>query len=115
MDYVHVQSLAWAKFEALRSHPPSSWSEGEVAQFHEIIAALEEAYAADLASFRIPKAEMKRRIVGASRRGLSGRQRPPQMSRELYCDEQFVQRQMDGVVRYFQNLEPAPERHNVGF
>jgi hypothetical protein len=84
-------------------------------QFHEIVTALEQAYAVDLSSFRIPDSEMKRMIVGVSRIPRSGRRRPPQMSDERYCDEQVALRKVDGIVFYFQNLQPPAERQKFGF
>src|SRR5271157_5692604 len=115
MDNTRKQGLAWARFEALRSLPPRSWDEAAVSQFHEVVTALEEAYAIELSSFRVPDAEMKRRVVGVSRIGYSGRSRPVQMSDTRYCDEQFVRRQMEGIVLYFRNLQPPPERQKFGF
>jgi len=116
MDSTHEQSLVWARFEALRIHPPPSWDEDAISQFHEIVTALEEAYTADLSSFRVPDAEMKRRTVGGSRPSHSGRfQARKQMSSKRYCDGQFVRRQMDGIVLYFRNLQPSPERKKLGF
>lgn len=116
MDDAKKESLAWARFQALRSHPPSSWDEGAVAQFHEIVTALEEAYAVELSSFRIPDAEMKPRIVGVWRASHSGRfPARKQMSDKRYCDEQFVRRQMEGIVFYFQSLQPPPDRQKFGF
>ncbi|MGC9946151.1 MAG: hypothetical protein ABSF64_07250 [Bryobacteraceae bacterium] len=87
-----------------------------MAQLHEIVTALEEAYAVDLSSFRVPGAELKPRIVGVSRAPRSGRfPARKQMSDKSYCDEQFVLRQMEGIVFYFQNLQPQPERRKLGF
>jgi len=115
MDDGRKHSLAWARFEALRSHPPRLWDETAVVQFHEIVTALEEAYAVDLTSFRVPDAHLKQRVVGVSRIGYSGRRRPPQVSDERYCEERFVQRQIEGIVFYFQNLQPPPDRQKFGF
>jgi hypothetical protein len=115
VDDGRKQSLAWARFEALRSHPPRLWDETNAAQFHEIVTALEEAYAVGLTSFRAPDAHLKQRIVGVSRIGYSGRRRPSQMSDERYCDEQFVQRKIECIVFYFQNLQPPPDRQKFGF
>jgi hypothetical protein len=116
MDHTHKQSVAWARFEAWRSHPPHWWDEGAVAQFHGIVAALEEAYGVDLSSFRIPDAEVKPRIVGVSRAPRSGRfPARKEMSDKRYCDEQFALRQMEGIVFYFQSLQPSPEPKKVGF
>ena len=106
---------ALAQFKALRGQPPRSWDETDVAQFHEIVTALEEAFGVNLTSFRVPDAQMKRRIVGVSRIGRSGRRRPPQMSNERYCDKEFVQRQIEGIVFYFQNLQPPPAPRKFGF
>jgi len=57
MSHGHCQQTepAWARFQALLSHPLSSGDEGEVSQFHEIVSALEEAFNVDLSSFRIQK------------------------------------------------------------
>lgn len=116
VDDINKQSLAWARFEALRSHPPQSWDESAVSQFHEIVSSLEEAYALDLSSFRVPNAEMKPRVVGVSRAPRSGRfPGRVQMSDKPYCDEHFVQRQIEGIAFYFQNLQPSPERQKFGF
>ena len=115
MDDARKQSLAWARFEALRSHPPRQWDETAVSQFNEIVTALEQAHSEDLTSFRIPDSHLKQRIVAVSRIGYRGRRRPPQMSEKRYCDEQFAQRQMEGIVFYFQNLQPQPDRQKIGF
>ena len=69
MDDARKQSLAWARFEALQSHPPRLWDETAVAQFHEIVTALKEAFAVDLTFFRAPDSHLKQRIVGVSRIG----------------------------------------------
>jgi hypothetical protein len=115
MDDTEKQSLAWARFQALRGHPPD-WDVAGVSLFHEIVSALEEAFAADLSSFRVPSAEMKQRVVGGSLAPRSGRfPARKQMSDKLYCDEHFVQRQIDGIVFYFQNLQPSGGRQKFGF
>jgi hypothetical protein len=131
MDIATKQSLAWARFQALRSHPPSSGDEGEVSQFHEIVSALEEAFNLDLYSFRIPEAELKQyedesgstAWVDAGRHVVRSNWTPypghfpagKQMSDKRFCDVHFLQRQIDGIAIYFQNLRPTPERQNIGF
>ena len=131
MDIANKQSLALARFQALLSHPLSSGDEGEVSQFHEIVSALEEAFNVDLSSFRIPEAELKqsedesgstawedagRHVVRFSRAPYSGRfPARKQMSDKRFCDVHFLQRQIDGIALYFQNLRPTPKRQNIGF
>lgn len=111
-----MQNLAWARLEALRSHPPTSWDEVEVSRFHEIVTALEDAYGVDLSSFKIPDAEMKQIVVSMSRASYSGRfPARRQMSDKRFCDVHFVRRQIDGIVLYLQSLQPAPEQRKIGF
>lgn len=130
METATKQSLAWARFQALLSHPPFSGDEGEVSQFHEIVSALEEAFDVDLSSFRIPEGELKQyedesgstAWVDAGRN--IGRTPYPahfpagkRMSDKRFCDVRFFQRQIDGIALYFQNRRPTPERQNknIGF
>jgi hypothetical protein len=108
------QRQARAKFLALRTSPPNSWDERAVSEFHEIISLLEEAYTINLSSFRIPDAEMKRKTVGVSRIGYSGRRRPPQMSDKRFCDETFVRRRIDGIMSYFDNFPPQSQPPKQG-
>jgi hypothetical protein len=120
MDIANKQSLSLARFQALQSHPPSSGGEGEVSQFHEIVSALEEAFSVDLSSFRIPEAAMKQfeDESGSTAWVDAGRGRFPahkQVSSRRFCDIHLLQRQIDGVAFYFQNLTPPPERKNIGF
>ncbi len=130
MDIANKQSLAWARFQALLSHPLSSGDEGEVSQFHEIVSALEEAFNEDLSVFRIPKAELKQYEdeSGSTAWVDAGRNisRTPypgrfptgkQMSDKRFCDVHFLQRQIDGIALYFQSRRQTPERQNknIGF
>lgn len=89
-----------------------------MAQFHQIVTALEEAFGEDLSSFRIPDSQMKRRVISAGpvrarpgRRPIGGKK----MSAKRYCDDSFMRRQIEGIVSYFQNLQPPPGRPKIGF
>jgi len=115
MAAMEKQPLTWATFESFRSHLPKSWNQSEVGRFNKIVNDLEDAYAVDLSTFRIEDAEMKPRLIQVSRIGVSGHRRAPVYSDEKYCDEQVARRKIDGIVFYFQNLQPAPERPKVGF
>jgi hypothetical protein len=124
MDIATKQNQAWARFQALRSHPPSSGDEGEVSQFHEIVSALEEAFDENLSVFRIPEDKLKQyedesgstAWVDAGRHG--GRFSPAgqKTSERRFCDVRFLRQQMDGVAIYFQNLQPTPDPpKKIGF
>jgi len=118
MDDPRKTNLALAKFYAFRNHLPRAFDEEEVKQFHQIVTALEEAFGEDLSSFRIPDSQMKRRVISVGPvRARPGR--PPsggkKMSEKRYCDDSFMRRQIDGILSYFQNLQPPPERRKIGF
>jgi hypothetical protein len=116
MGGAHSHNVAWARFVALRNDQPIWWDEHEVSRFHAIVAAVEDAYAVDLSAFHIPDSEMKQQIVGVQRTPRSGRfSGRKQMSEKRYCDERFARRQIEGIVLYFQSLEPLPERQKFGF
>jgi hypothetical protein len=117
MNDAEKQSRAWARLVAIRDHPPLSWDESAVSDFNEIVTALEEAYdAIDLSVFRVPDTQMKRRIVSVQRAPRSGRfPGQVQLSGKRYCDEQFVIRQLEGILLYFQNQHPPPDRQRFGF
>lgn len=116
MDIANNQSLAMARFQAFRTSPPSSWDESTVSQFHEVVSALEEAFEADLSSFRIPETDLKPRVVSRRLASYSGLwPASKQMSDKRYCDEKLAQRKIDGIVLYFQNLQPMTERPKIGF
>jgi hypothetical protein len=118
MDIANKQSLAWARFQALQSHLPSSGDEGEVSKFHEIVSALEEAFNVDLSLFRIPEAELKQYEDESGSTSWVDAGRFParkQMSDKRFCDEKLAQRKIDGIVFFFQNIQPIPERPKIGF
>jgi hypothetical protein len=118
MDIANKQSLAMAQFQAFQTKPPSTWDESAVSQFNEVVSALEEAFETDLSSFQIPESELKQYEDESGSTSWVDAGRFParkQMSQKRYCDEKLAQRKIDGIVFYFQNLQPTPERRNIGF
>jgi integrase len=90
---------------ALRNAPPGGWDETAVSHFHEILAALQEAFAKDLSLFRIPDVRMERVPLYVQRRPRSGYPGPrPPMSAARQCAAQFALQQLNGVYLY---LEPV--------
>ncbi len=118
MDDVRKRSLAFAQFDAFRNHPPRAFDEDAVAQFHQIVTALGEAFGEDLSSFRIPDSQMKPRVVSVGPMRARPGRRPSggrEMSEKRYCDDRFMRRKIEGIVSYFQNLQPPPGRREIGF
>ena len=122
MDIANKQGHAWARFQALQIHRPSSGDEGEVSQFHEIVSALQEAFNQDLSAYHIPESAMKEfedesgnnDWVNAGRNvgRLPARK---QMSGKRFCDVHLLNRRIDGIAFYFESLRPTPERKHIGF
>ncbi|HME56749.1 MAG TPA: hypothetical protein VKF63_00305 [Terracidiphilus sp.] len=118
MNIANKQSLAMARFQAFRTSPPSSWDESAVSQFNEVVSALGEAFETDLSSFRIPESELKQYEDESGSTSWVDAGRFParkQMSDKRYCDEKLAQRKIDGIVFFFQNLQPMAERPKIGF
>lgn len=67
--------IALAKFEAFRENAPTYYREETVAQYHEIIAALEAALGESLDGFKILDEKMRPQIISARRGGYGGRPR----------------------------------------
>lgn len=107
MDDRQQWHVAWARFTAFKTSPPSRWHARAVEEFHAILSALEAASAGDdLTAFRIPKDRMKPRVN--SRRPATFRT-PGHVdySNELYCDDpEYAKRQLKGVADYFDSRNP---------
>jgi hypothetical protein len=100
------QSLAKARFLALRQHQRDLWNRDNVARYHTVIADLEQAYGIDLTSFRVPDGEMRPRLIGITRAPLSGRfPARKQYSKESFCDEGLMQERIEGIYLYLQSIE----------
>jgi hypothetical protein len=70
----------------------------------------------NLSAFRIPDSEITQKIIAVQRAPRSGRfPGRTQMSEKRYCNEKFARRQVEGIVLYFQNMQPPPERPKFGF
>lgn len=118
MDIANKQSLAWAQFQAFRSSQPMLWDESAVSQFNEVVSALGEAFETDLSSFHIPEAALKQYEDESGSTSWVDAGRFPtrkQMAEKRYCDEKLALRKIDGIVYYFQNLQPMAERPKIGF
>jgi|SRR5450755_34924 hypothetical protein len=107
-------ALAWARFNSLKANPPSQWSEDEVMKYHDILAALERVSGENLLAFRVADSELKQKPVSWTR-GSFRRPATTTMSKNRYCKEQYMRQQMEGVVMYFENLQPAAKTKTIGF
>lgn len=116
MDDAQRKSIAWSRFLALQGHMPASWNESAVHEYNDIVVALEDAWPEhDLSAFLVPDDMLKQRVIQAQRMSRSGVPGMRIMSNERYCDEQYMHRQVGGIILYFQNLQAPPERRGIGF
>jgi hypothetical protein len=115
MDEFQQWHLAWARFDALRTHQPTAWDESAVQQYHEIVTALEEASPSDdLSSFRVPDSELQPKVTGFTPARLN-RRGSINLSQTRYCNDQYMRRQIEGIALYFHNRQPSPEPRKIGF
>jgi hypothetical protein len=75
----------------LRNNLPRTWDTTAVSSFHEVLAALQQAFGEDLSSFRIPGATQP-------------------LSSSEYCSEQIALQQLEGVHSYLQRLQSGTPR-----
>lgn len=116
MDADQQFHMAWARFNALRSHPPSKWGEAEVKEYHGALDALEAAYSGeDLGSFRVPADEPQPVATGFAR----GTRRAPGQtfySQAKFCKTETMERRIQGVANYFQSSYPEQKTERaIGF
>jgi hypothetical protein len=99
-EIVRRRHLALSRFEAFHRNQPNWWYEKEVQQYHEIVAALEEAYSDDLSSFRVPDTMMVYKIVSITRGSYSGRPGSMQRSNKRSCEATYMRQQVEGLALY---------------
>ena len=116
MEMNNEQGIAWAQFQAFRAHLPLYWDENAVAQFHRVIEQLEKSFDISLQSFRIPKTEMKPKVLSVRRAPYSGRSSgESRLSEKLYCSSEVALRHLDGIVYFLEGLQPSPDPRRIGF
>jgi hypothetical protein len=94
--------VAWARFIAFQKAPPSWWDAPTVQDFHDVLTALEEASPGDdLSAFRISQNRMAPEQTSFN--AMSGE---ATYTDELFCEDGYAKRQVEGVAAYFENRNP---------
>lgn len=109
--------LGVVQFQALRDNIPGYIPEKLVHEFHAILDILTAASEENFDSFRVPKEELKPRVVSIQ---MGGYRRPGRTnySKDNYCDSNLFQRKIDSLARYLPIVEQssrtkaAPETPN---
>jgi hypothetical protein len=102
MDDNKGWQVAWARFTAFQKAPPSWWDTQTVQDFHDVLAALEEASPGDaLTAFRIPQQRM-----APQQTSLNSMTGEATYTDERFCDDDFAKRQVEGVAAYFVGRNP---------
>jgi hypothetical protein len=105
---------ARARLNALSTHLPSFVYEQNVADYHEILNALEESSGADLSSFRIPPQKMDYPVVGAVRGSYRGGRGRLIHGSKKQCDHDYFATQIVAVREFLaeiQNSADSPSPH----
>lgn len=91
MDADQQFYLAWARFNALRIHPPTKWDDAAVQDFTGALDALEAAYPGDdLSTFRVPADEPKPRVTSVYSR--PGQPAMRSYTKTRFCDPERMRR-----------------------
>lgn len=105
-------NVAIVQLDALRKDVPRLVTEERVAEYHVIVAKLQELSGDDnVLIFRIPDGEMKQTVVGGSR---PTRRHPGHVtySKDKYCDVHYFKRQVEALWQYVQKIKPGTEQAN---
>jgi hypothetical protein len=97
--------LAMARFNGYYANIPPFLKAEQVADYHGIVSALEEASSEDLSHFRIPPEKMKPKIISVRPGGYGGGRGSAQYSKEAYCDSTYFQGQVDSLKHYLSELD----------
>ena len=100
---------AYALLKGLRDNLPQADTVEEkyVAQFHQILGIREKVTGADLANFRVPASEVRRRYAGGD--GISS-----WYTDFPECDRPYLMMKVDGVLTLFL-IQQSSEKKVVGF
>lgn len=89
---------AYSRLKSLRQNvPENDVHEKFVAEYHQILALLEQASGANLENFRLPAGEIRRVVVSGN--FLTGEKH---YSQDLYCDHNFFVMKVDAVLMMFE-------------
>lgn len=97
--------LALARFNGYYANIPSFIKTEHVADYHAIVAALEEASAEDLSHFKIPSDKLKPKLVSVRPASYGGHPGSSQYSKDNYCDSTFFKGQIDGLKHYLATMQ----------
>ncbi len=106
--------LAWAQLDAFSKNLPSSIEEKHVAEFHAILALLNEATGEDISPFLIPDEEVKPQIASVRP---AGRRSPALVNytKQKYCAHDLMLRKIDAVYGYFRSIQAPVQKPSYGF
>src|ERR1700674_36093 len=105
---------ARARLNALSNHLPSFVYEQNVADYHEILNALEESSGSDLSSFRIPPQKMVYPVTGAVRGSYGGGHGRVIHGSKKQCDHDYFAAQIMAVGEFLaeiRNRAVSPSPH----
>lgn len=107
MDDPTKWNLGVAKLSGFMKHVRPPYAEEEVADFHGIVAMLEEASGVDLSHFKIPAGKLEREVIGARRGSYSGRPGRVFYGSKKIVDPGFFRAQLEGLASYLPTLRGA--------
>ncbi len=98
--------MARARLDALRKNIPSFVDESRVADYHDIVDALEKSTGDNLCIFRISESEVRPKISRVVR-GTYRRPGHTTYTDKKYCDDGHFKRQVEGLWQYIQTADSS--------
>lgn len=106
-------NLGIAKLGALMVHCPLDVDEGDVVQFHEIVALLEEASGEDFSTFRIPSQKLAVRATSMQPGGFRMGRGSVTYSDKKYCDSRYFRGQLHGLANFVTILQSTSAKNRA--
>jgi hypothetical protein len=103
-------ALGLARLEALHENLPNYIGVECVAQYHEIISSIQEAWGESLEVFKIPEDRINPRVTSIR---IAGRHSPGQTrySKEKYCDSDYFESQIGALKKYMAAMGESSKVH----
>lgn len=108
---------AWARLHTFRQNLPNgSIEETYVAEYHNILQALEQQTGHKLDDFLIPDAALEHKVSSFTPASRHNRfQAKTNYTRSRYCERELFLMRLDAAITFFGYLTPEEGKKRIGF
>lgn len=108
-------ALAWANFDSFKNNLPEEVEDTHVNEYHQILDLMENSSGEDLSAFRIPDDKLEPKILSFQPPRYRGGGGSVRYSGKKTCDRNFMQRKLQALESYFNNIQPPAGKQGFGF